>query len=48
MHSGMTFRTVLGEMTYNSKGDRTNLDYTVYRWNKGTEGTITYLEITKK
>jgi branched-chain amino acid transport system substrate-binding protein len=48
MHSRMKFRTVLGEMTYDSNGDRTNLDYTVYRWNKGPDGKISYFEINKK
>jgi branched-chain amino acid transport system substrate-binding protein len=44
MHSGMTFRTVLGDMSYDKKGDRTNLDYTVYTWKKGTDGKISYVE----
>lgn len=45
MHSGMTFHTVLGDMTYDAKGDRTNIDYTVYRWTKGPDGKITYHEL---
>jgi branched-chain amino acid transport system substrate-binding protein len=48
MHSGMTFKTVLGEMTYDVKGDRTNLDYTVYRWSNGPDGKISYFELDKK
>ncbi len=48
IHSGMTFDTVLGKMTYDKKGDRTNLDYTVYQWNKGANGKITYLEMDNK
>lgn len=45
MHSGVEFDTVLGKMSYDKKGDRTNLDYTVYRWSKGSDGKITYIEI---
>ncbi len=44
MHSGMTFKTVLGDMSYDKKGDRTNLDYTVYTWKKGADGKISYVE----
>ncbi|MCA0401574.1 MAG: branched-chain amino acid ABC transporter substrate-binding protein [Proteobacteria bacterium] len=45
IHSGMEFRTVLGKMSYDRKGDRTNLDYTVYKWAKGADGKVTYKEI---
>ena len=48
MHSGVKFDTVLGSMSYDKKGDRTNLDYTVYQWNKGESGKITYKEVDKK
>ena len=44
MHSGMIFKTVLGDMSYDKKGDRTNLDYTVYTWKKGADGKISYVE----
>ena len=27
MHSGMPFHTVLGDISYDKKGDRTNVDY---------------------
>jgi len=30
MHSGMKFKTVLGDISYDKKGDRTNLDYVMY------------------
>lgn len=29
---GATYQTVLGPLAFNSKGDRTDLDYIVYRW----------------
>ncbi|MDO9412694.1 MAG: branched-chain amino acid ABC transporter substrate-binding protein [Pseudolabrys sp.] len=44
MHSGMTFKTVLGDISYDKKGDRTNLDYVMYVWKKNKEGKITYVE----
>ncbi|MFA6264713.1 MAG: branched-chain amino acid ABC transporter substrate-binding protein [Pseudolabrys sp.] len=44
IHSGMTFKTVLGDISYNKKGDRTNLDYVMYIWKKGADGKITYFE----
>jgi branched-chain amino acid transport system substrate-binding protein len=42
MHSGMTFKTVLGDLSYDKKGDRTNLDYVMYIWKKNPDGKITY------
>jgi branched-chain amino acid transport system substrate-binding protein len=44
MHSGMTFKTVLGDISYDKKGDRTNLDYVMYVWKKTPEGKISYVE----
>jgi branched-chain amino acid transport system substrate-binding protein len=44
MHSGMKFKTVLGELSYDKKGDRTNLDYVMYIWKKNASGKVTYLE----
>lgn len=44
MHSGMAFKTVLGDIAYDKKGDRTSLDYTMYIWKKGADGKITYVE----
>ncbi len=35
MHSGMTFNTVLGPLTFDKKGDITKLDYVVYGWKDG-------------
>ena len=46
-HSGMIFHTVLGDMSFDKKGDRTNIDYTVYQWTKGPDGKITYHELPK-
>jgi branched-chain amino acid transport system substrate-binding protein len=44
MKSGMTFHTVLGDMTYDQKGDRTNIDYVVYIWKK-VGNKITYVQM---
>ncbi len=44
MHSGMVFKTVIGDISYDKKGDRTNVDYVWYVWKKGADGKITYVE----
>ncbi|MBS7540694.1 branched-chain amino acid ABC transporter substrate-binding protein [Ancylobacter lacus] len=35
IHSGKPFNTVLGTLTFDKKGDRTNLDYVMYVWKDG-------------
>ena len=44
MHSGMTFKTVIGDIAYDKKGDITRPDYVVYTWRKQSDGKITYTE----
>ena len=44
MHSGMVFKTVIGEIAYDAKGDRTSVDYVWYSWKPGADGKITYLQ----
>jgi branched-chain amino acid transport system substrate-binding protein len=44
MHSGVTFHTVIGDIAYDKKGDRTNVDYVWYVWTKGADGKITYVQ----
>jgi branched-chain amino acid transport system substrate-binding protein len=44
MHSGMQFKTVLGDIAYDKKGDITKLDYVMYIWKKDPSGKITYVE----
>ena len=52
MHSGKTFNTVLGEMSYDKNGDVTGYTvggkkkdrYVLYIWKKGADGKITYVE----
>jgi branched-chain amino acid transport system substrate-binding protein len=45
IHSGQKFKTVIGEISFNKKGDVTRLDYVMYVWKKNPEGKITYTEI---
>ena len=42
MHSGMTFKTVLGDISYDAKGDRKDTDYVMYTWKKDKDGKIVY------
>jgi len=44
MHSGTPFKTVIGDLAYDKKGDITRLDYVMYIWKKNAEGKITYVE----
>jgi len=45
MKSGQKFKTVIGEISFDKKGDVTRIDYVVYVWKKNPEGKITYTEI---
>ncbi len=45
MHSGMKFKTVIGEISYDKKGDITRPDYVMYVWKKDASGKITYVEM---
>jgi branched-chain amino acid transport system substrate-binding protein len=45
LKSGQKFKTVIGEISYDKKGDVTRLDYVVYVWKKNPEGKITYVEM---
>ena len=42
--SGKKFKTVIGELSYDKKGDITRPDYVVYTWKKGSDGKVTYVE----
>lgn len=42
IHSGMTFKTVLGDLAYDKKGDRKDVDYVMYTWKKDKDGKIVY------
>jgi branched-chain amino acid transport system substrate-binding protein len=43
IHSGTTF-TVIGDISYDQKGDRTNLDFVWYVWKKGADSKITFAQ----
>jgi branched-chain amino acid transport system substrate-binding protein len=45
MKSGQKFNTVIGEISYDKKGDVTRLDYVMYVWKKNAQGKITYEEM---
>src|SRR5271166_7165778 len=45
MHSGMPFHTVLGDISYDKKGDRKHVDYVWYVWAKEPDGKITYKQM---
>jgi branched-chain amino acid transport system substrate-binding protein len=42
MHSGKTFKTVIGDLSFDKKGDITRPDYVMYVWKKGSDGKIDY------
>jgi branched-chain amino acid transport system substrate-binding protein len=44
MHSGVPFKTVIGDIAYDKKGDRLNVDYVWYVWKKGPDGKLTYFQ----
>ncbi|MFN3868757.1 MAG: branched-chain amino acid ABC transporter substrate-binding protein [Hyphomicrobiaceae bacterium] len=44
MHSGHTFKTVIGDIAYDKKGDITRLDYVMYTWKKQADGKITFVQ----
>ncbi|MDX2155872.1 MAG: branched-chain amino acid ABC transporter substrate-binding protein [Hyphomicrobiaceae bacterium] len=41
---GKTFKTVIGDIGYDQKGDITRPDYVVYTWRKNADGKITYVQ----
>lgn len=45
IHSGRTFKTVIGALSYDWKGDVTSPAYVMYVWKKNTSGKITYTEL---
>ena len=45
MHSGMPFHTVIGDISYDKKGDRTTVDYVWYVWKKEPDGKIGFEQL---
>jgi branched-chain amino acid transport system substrate-binding protein len=48
MHSGMNFKTVIGDLSYDKKGDATRADYSVFIWRKDPDGKMSYYELDKQ
>ncbi|MBX9926284.1 MAG: branched-chain amino acid ABC transporter substrate-binding protein [Hyphomicrobiaceae bacterium] len=44
MKKGTAYKTVIGDIGYDAKGDITRPDYVMYTWKKGADGKITYVE----
>jgi branched-chain amino acid transport system substrate-binding protein len=42
--SGKRFKTVIGDLDYDSKIDMKRLDYVMYDWKKGADGKINYFQ----
>lgn len=42
IRSGKTWKTVIGDLTYDKKGDITRIDYVMYTWKKQADGTFSY------
>ena len=40
LHSGKPYKTVIGDLAFNSKGDVTRIDYVMYTWKKRPDGSI--------
>jgi branched-chain amino acid transport system substrate-binding protein len=44
IRSGKAWKTVIGDLAFDKKGDVTRIDYVMYTWKKQPDGTITYVE----
>jgi branched-chain amino acid transport system substrate-binding protein len=44
IHTGQKFKTVIGELSFDKKGDITRPDYVMYTWKKGADGKVTYVQ----
>jgi branched-chain amino acid transport system substrate-binding protein len=45
MHTGVKFKTVVGDLSFNDKGDITRFDYVMYIWQADAGGKLVYTEI---
>ena len=43
-HENGPFKTVIGDLSFDEKGDITRPDYVMYTWSKGSDGNYTYTE----
>jgi branched-chain amino acid transport system substrate-binding protein len=44
IRKGGTYKTVIGALSFDKKGDITRPDYVMYTWKKGGDGKITYVQ----
>jgi branched-chain amino acid transport system substrate-binding protein len=44
MRGGKAYKTVIGDITFDKKGDITRPDYVMYTWKKGADGKINYVQ----
>ncbi|MCI4678667.1 branched-chain amino acid ABC transporter substrate-binding protein [Rhodoblastus acidophilus] len=47
LHDDGPFKTVVGDLSFDAKGDVKRADYVVYQWRKGPDGKITYFQLDK-
>ena len=47
LHEDGPFKTVVGNLSFDAKGDVTRADYVVYEWRQGADGKISYAQIEK-
>jgi branched-chain amino acid transport system substrate-binding protein len=45
LHKDGPWHTVLGDITFDAKGDLSKIDYVMYIWKKGADGKISYVEM---
>jgi branched-chain amino acid transport system substrate-binding protein len=44
LRTGKTYKTAIGDLSFDSKGDVTRIDYVMYTWKTQPDGTITYIQ----
>jgi branched-chain amino acid transport system substrate-binding protein len=44
LHKGNTYKTVIGDLAFDAKGDVTRIDYVMYTWQKQPDGSIGYVQ----
>jgi branched-chain amino acid transport system substrate-binding protein len=47
IHTGINFRTVIGDISFDKKGDVTRADYVVFVWKKGPDGRMSYYQVDR-
>jgi branched-chain amino acid transport system substrate-binding protein len=44
LHKGNSYKTVIGDLAFDAKGDVTRIDYVMYTWTKQPDGSIGYVQ----